>query len=184
MAKTHILSEDEQQALLQLAFNSIKTYLESHTLPEHQPEYQSFHKPAAVFVTLTINDQLRGCVGQINANKPLFVAVQDAALSAAFSDPRFKPLTRDELDLLKIKIAILSPLTPISVDEIRIGQHGLMIEHNFRRGLLLPEVASDRGWDKITFLENLCYKANLPPNAWKRAEHLLGFTTELIEMKE
>ena len=177
-------SEIEKQTLLQLAHDSISIYLETHKLPDFLPEEPSLLQPAAVFVTLTINENLRGCVGQVFPDKPLYTAVQDAALSAAFSDPRFPPLGKSELNHLHIKIAILSPLSPIKEEEVEIGQHGLMIEHNFRRGLLLPEVASDRNWDTKTFLENLCHKASLPPDAWKTADQLLGFTTEIIEMRK
>lgn len=184
MGESIKLSLKEKTALIQLAFQTINTYLENHKLPEYQPEFQSFLEPAAVFVTLYLNGRLRGCVGQIYADKPLYKAVQDAALSAAFSDPRFPALAQDELDNLRIKIAILSPLFPIHVEDIKIGRHGLLIEHNFRRGLLLPEVASERNWDTETFLENLCYKANLPPQSWKVADLLLGFTTEVIEIEE
>ena len=178
------LSRPEQQALLDLAFNTIGAYLRTHTLPDYQPEYPAFLEPSAVFVTLFYKGNLRGCVGQIIADKPLFAAVQDAALSAAFSDPRFPPLSLSELDQIHIKIAILSPLTPILPEEIIIGRHGLLIEHRFHRGLLLPEVASERNWDTETFLENLCYKAGLPPGSWRTAEKLLSFTTQVIEIPE
>ena len=182
MLEPNNLSPQEQQALLNLAINTISEYLQSHTLRDYQPEYPAFIEPAAVFVTLFYKGNLRGCVGQIIADKPLFAAVQDAALSAAFSDPRFPPLSRSELQQLHIKIAILSPLTPILPEEIIVGRHGLLIEHRFRRGLLLPEVAGERKWDTETFLENLCNKAGLPPGTWQTAEKLLGFTTQVIEI--
>jgi AmmeMemoRadiSam system protein A len=177
-------SESQKQTLLKLAYDSISSYLETHKQSDFQTTEAYLLQPTAVFVTLTIHGNLRGCVGQVFASKPLFAAIQDAALSAAFSDPRFPPLTQTELNLLHIKIAILSALSPIAEKEIEIGRHGLMIEHNFKRGLLLPEVASDHNWDRKTFLENLCYKASLPPDAWRYADQLLGFTTDVIEMKK
>jgi len=184
MTESNPYSLQEKQVLLDLAINSISTYLESLTLPDYQQEYPALLEPAAVFVTLFSKSKLRGCVGQIQAEKPLYAAVQDAARSAAFSDPRFPPVTQSELDKLHIKIAILSEFTPIQPEEIVIGRHGLLIEHQFQRGLLLPEVASERNWDSETFLDNLCYKASLPPGTWRIAEKLLGFTTYVIEFPD
>lgn len=163
-----------------MCFCTIDHYLENGRIPEYTPDDPDLYRLAAVFVTIRNRNHLRGCVGQIKADLPLYQAVQKAAISAAFSDPRFRPICRDELPNLTIKIAVLSPLEEIEINQIEVGRHGLMITDHQKRGLLLPEVASERGWDKITYLENLSLKAGLSKDSWKKAK-LFGFSTTIIE---
>jgi AmmeMemoRadiSam system protein A len=149
--------------------------------------------PAAVFVTLRVRPdsvsmeegnetnqgELRGCIGQVEAEMPLYLAVQDAAIKAAINDPRFYPVTSEELDLLLIKISVLSPMRPVSsLEEIVIGQDGLLIIGNRRRGLLLPEVAATYRWNREEYLGFLCQKAGLPADAWPRQARLFAFSVE------
>jgi AmmeMemoRadiSam system protein A len=120
------------------------------------------------FVTLKTHGQLRGCIGHIQAIKPLSQTVIDMAQAAAFQDPRFPPLSRQELKDLSIEISALTPFRPIkSIQEIQVGKHGLYIERGYHSGLLLPQVAEEYGWDTQTFLEHTCQKAGLPKDAWK-----------------
>jgi len=120
------------------------------------------------FVTLKKHGQLRGCIGTFEARGPLFRTVEEMAQAAAFNDPRFPPVTTEELRDLSIEISALTPLRKVgSIDEIEVGKHGIYIIRGFYRGVLLPQVATEYGWDKITFLEETCHKAGLPADAWK-----------------
>ena len=120
------------------------------------------------FVSLHRRGQLRGCIGYIEAVKPLLQTVREMAPAAAFQDPRFRPLQADELADLEIEISVLTPLKLIkSTDEIEVGRDGLYIVRGLNRGLLLPQVATQYHWDRQTFLEQTCNKAGLPGDAWK-----------------
>jgi AmmeMemoRadiSam system protein A len=111
---------------------------------------------------------LRGCIGLIEAVKPLAETVQEMARSAAFGDPRFPPLTAQEFKDIDIEISVLTPFRQVkNVDEIQVGVHGLYLRNGSYRGLLLPQVATEHKWDRDTFLQQTCYKAGLPSLAWK-----------------
>jgi uncharacterized protein len=119
------------------------------------------------FVCVKKRGNLRGCIGYIQAIKPLAITISEMAEAAAFQDPRFPPLRQDELRDLTFEISILSPLKQITdINEIEVGKHGLYIVKGIHAGLLLPQVATEYGWDSETFLEQTCCKAGLPPNAW------------------
>ena len=163
------LSESEKKYLLKLARKSIEFYLE--TGKKYQPEIPSSKKlrqEMAVFVTLHKNRALRGCIGQLIAREPLYLAVSDMAYSAAFNDYRFDPVNIRELDKIHIEISILTPPKLIeNIDEIKMGTDGVWIKKGYHSGVFLPQVATDTGWDKKTFLENLCsHKAGLPKDAY------------------
>jgi len=165
------LTADERRFLLVLA----RTTLDDHfagkeSAPSASPE-GSLCEQRGAFVTLEIKGDLRGCIGHVVAVAPLWQSVRDNALAAAFRDPRFSPLTAEELSLVTIEISALSPLRRISsIDEIVIGRDGLVMERGRRRGLLLPQVASDNGWDLETFLFHTCRKAYLPPRCWEHPD--------------
>ena len=175
------ISAEQKTELLKLCLGTLDQYCREGTIPEYVTDDPALLRPAAVFVTLRIRGMLRGCVGQIQAEYPLYLAVQNAAVAAGFSDPRFPRLCEEEVPLLQLKIAVLSPLEPIQPEEVEVGKHGLLIISGIRRGLLLPEVASEHHWDLNTYLESLCMKAGLPSGAWKRGASLYAFTTEVIE---
>lgn len=138
--------------------------------------------PGAAFVTLTRAGALRGCIGYVHAIRPLAEAIAHCAASAATGDPRFPPVTARELPDVQIEISVLSPLSPAGdPDQIQLGVHGLHISKAGRRGLLLPQVASELGWDRETFLRQVCVKAGLPPDAWRHGADLQVFTVERIE---
>ena len=125
----------------------------------------------AAFVTLNKHGKLRGCIGYTVAVQPLHQTVSECAIQAAVGDPRFPPVTGAELDELEIEISVLTPLQEVrSLDEIEVGRDGLMISRGDRRGLLLPQVATDYGWDRTEFLRNTCRKAGLPPDAYLSSE--------------
>lgn len=132
--------------------------------------------PGAAFVTVRKQGgRLRGCVGVVQP-KPLYQAIASAALSAALRDPRFPPVTPEELPGLEIEISLLSPFFPITPEELQVGEHGLLVSDGFHRGLLLPQVAREMGWDRERFLEEACLKAGLARTAWKEGAKLEAFT--------
>ncbi|MFN8006613.1 MAG: AmmeMemoRadiSam system protein A [Terriglobia bacterium] len=178
------LSESSQKELLSLARQSIREFLQTRrkTLRNsNNPELQSW---AGVFVSLHRHGKLRGCIGVITASSPLLEVVQECAVSAATSDPRFEPLTLGELEESIIEISVLSPLEPIQdVGKINVGIHGLLVSQHGRRGLLLPQVATEQGWDGETFLAQTCRKAGLPMDAWHKGAEISIFTAAVFQEK-
>ena len=138
---------------------------------------------AGAFVTLRIGDTLRGCIGHVEASRPLVETVRRVAAAAAAEDPRFPALSEDELARVVIEISVLGPLA-ICTDPttIEVGRHGLVVEDGVHRGLLLPQVAVEWGWDGQTFLAQTCVKAGLRPDAWRRAAKI--FTFEAVVFSE
>jgi AmmeMemoRadiSam system protein A len=125
-------------------------------------------RAAGAFVTLRKNGDLRGCIGSIRAMEPLYRAVASSAISAAFRDPRFFPVRKDEIGHLELEISVMGPIEQVrDVTEIEIGRDGLIISRGRFAGLLLPQVASEYGWDRETFLDQACLKAGLQPDAWR-----------------
>ena len=185
------LSEEQQQVLLRTARKAIEQAVtESGTMIDEVFDDQ-LQQPSAVFVTLWQRKQdepesegsnhLRGCIGRLQADFPLYLAVKNAAISAATRDPRFSPVRPDEVDDLTIEIAILTPLETVDkLEEIVIGRDGLVIEAMSRRGLLLPKVASRMQWDRSEFLRNVCLKAGLPDNTWPENGQLYRFKTTVF----
>ena len=171
------LSPSQEEALLQLAIKAIKNHITAGVIPDEPSADPVLNRKAGVFVTLRIAGMLRGCIGHMTAERPLAQAVQEMAVAAATSDPRFPPLSSKEIDQITIKVAVLSPMKRIDYQEVEVGVHGLLISHGGRRGVLLPEVAADRGWDRETYLENLCYKAGLPGDTWRQNPTMYAFTS-------
>ncbi len=159
------LSYLEKNILLTLARKSIETMLHTQTLLQYKdPIPPQCAKNAGAFVTLTINGYLRGCIGYIEPVKPLYQTVIECAASAAFNDPRFKPLTNEELKKVDIEITVLSPLKPISsLEELRPGTDGLVVAKGNRRGVLLPQVATEFGFTTQQFFDHTCQKAGIHP---------------------
>jgi AmmeMemoRadiSam system protein A len=162
------LSTADKQLLLQTARDSIAAQFTGKAAAPVETASTVLKEPRGAFVSLHRQGQLRGCIGYIEAVKPLLETVREMAPAAAFNDPRFRPLGREELADLEIEISVLTPMRLIqSTDEIEVGQHGLYIIRGLSRGLLLPQVATQYNWDRLTFLEQTCAKAGLPPDAWK-----------------
>ncbi len=160
------LTPEEKSILLQTARQAITARLEKRK-PRYPEPTELLKKKCGAFVTLHKRGDLRGCIGFVIASKPLLDTVAEAAQSSAFGDPRFPALTTRELKEIDIEISVLSPLRRIeSVEEIRVGVHGIMLRSGFRSGLLLPQVATEYGWDRDTFLTHTCYKAGLPGECW------------------
>lgn len=160
-------SEEDGEKLLKLARDVIASEFDSETKIEILKEKQ-FRQARGVFVTLTENGDLRGCIGLPYPTKALRDAVVEAAKSAAFSDPRFPSLGKEEFEKVKIEISILTnPEEVTEIKNIKIGEDGLICKFLGYSGLLLPQVAREYKWNKIQFLENLCRKAGLPNSAWQ-----------------
>lgn len=182
------LSATDQKKLLQLARDAISSTLLAKEIPEPFPLSAPLKQIAGVFVTLRCQTTevfvLRGCIGQVQAELPLYKSVPQLASKAATHDPRFLPLTAVELPHLHISISVLSPLLKIATpNSFEIGKHGLLIEGYGRRGLLLPEVPLARNWGKQEFLQALCHKASLPTDSWQSNEAKI-FTFTTLEFEE
>lgn len=176
------ISGETRLILLKAARESIRSVFGEAEIPvpdfEKYPELQK-HKGA--FVTLTINGELRGCIGYIIASRPLFDVVCETANQAAFADPRFPSLKEKELDKIRIEISVLSGFRIIkNYDEIEIGKHGLILEEG-GRGLLLPQVAIEHKLSREEFLSAVCRKAGLYSEYWKeRMLNIKVFTAEVF----
>ena len=154
------LTSAQQAELLSLARTTLIEYLNAGTMPEYETDDPVISRRSGAFVTLKKNGELRGCIGNLRGNTPLYRVVQEMTISAATSDPRFPQLTLEELDQINIEISVLSPLKRITdIDMIEVGTHGLVIHQAGMQGVLLPQVAIEEGWDRQAFLENLCLKA-------------------------
>lgn len=176
------ISEEARLILLKAARESIRTAFGGADIPK--PDYDKFpvlKEYKGAFVTLTINSELRGCIGYLIAQQPLFDIVCEVAKQAAFSDPRFPSLKEIEMDAIKIEISVLSSFTPIkSYDQIEIGKHGLLLEEG-GRGLLLPQVAVEHKMNREEFLSAVCRKAGLYSEYWKERQlKIKVFTAEIF----
>lgn len=176
-------SAEERTQLLRLAHESIQAALERREISLDPPSAH-LAEPRGVFTTLYIRGELRGCVGYVFPVMPVYQAVAETAKAAAFDDGRFYPVALGEAAALEISLSILSLLQPIRPDEIEIGRHGLLVSLNGCRGLLLPQVPVEHRWDRITFLQQTCYKAGLPPDAWKQGAVIEAFTAEVFGDKD
>jgi len=172
-------SPEERRMLLTLAHEAIASALAGREIPLDPPTAH-LAEPRGAFTTLYLHHQLRGCVGHVVPIDSIYRTVAETARAAAFEDPRFPPVRRAELPGLQISLSILSPLTRIRAEEVEIGRHGLLVSLGARRGLLLPQVPTEQGWDRITFLEQTCHKAGLPRDAWQRGATLEAFTAEIF----
>ena len=163
------LAEGDKTRLVERARKAIECRLDGKPLAV-DPSMDSpvMQERRGAFVSLKKNGKLRGCIGYIEAKKPLCQAIDEMAVAAAFNDPRFPPLKREELQDLDIEISVLTPLRKINhIEEIQVGKHGLYVVRGYYSGLLLPQVATEYRWDRLTFLQETCYKAGLPADAWK-----------------
>ncbi|HHH84866.1 MAG TPA: AmmeMemoRadiSam system protein A [Firmicutes bacterium] len=178
------LKDGQKQALLRRARQGIVSVFDPGA-PIEPLEDRVFSQKAGLFVTLKMKGELKGCIGFITGVEPLKEAVIHLAREAAFHDPRFPPLQREELDSITIEISILSPLTRVAdLSRIRPGYHGLVVRNGARSGLLLPQVAVEHHWNRDEFVRNTCWKAGLPPEAvfWPETE-IFSFTAEIFSDK-
>lgn len=161
------LSEEDKKTLKQIARDAIEGVLFGKGRREHKIS-KGLKEKGGAFVTLKRKGELRGCIGYTQAVLPVWEVVEKMAVQSAFHDPRFCGIEKEEWRDIDLEISVLSPMKKIdTIDEIEVGVHGLYIEKGGYAGLLLPQVATEYGWDKITFLEYTCQKAGLPKDAWK-----------------
>ena len=176
------LSPEDKQTLREIALQAIRSKCLKQPKPEIPVSSSKLKEPRGAFVCLHMGKDLRGCIGLVEGFGPLHRTVEEMAVQAAFADPRFCPLNPDELAELDLEISVLTPLERIrDPSQVEIGKHGLLIRKKFHSGLLLPQVATEHGWDRIQFLEWTCRKASLPPNSWKDADaELYVFSADIF----
>ncbi|MEA2336699.1 MAG: uncharacterized protein QOE82_706 [Thermoanaerobaculia bacterium] len=164
------LNDDQRKTLLGIARQSIAAVLDGRAPQWDADDLDDvLRDPAGAFVTLnTRESDLRGCIGSIRAVEPLYRAVASSAISAAFRDPRFEPVQAGELEQLHLEISVMGPIEEVKdINDIVVGRDGLIISRGRYAGLLLPQVATEYGWDRETFLDHTCVKAGLPRGAWR-----------------
>jgi AmmeMemoRadiSam system protein A len=174
-------SDADRRLLLQLARDTIAAHVRSvaHAAPSHAAPVLS--QRGGAFVTLHKGGDLRGCIGHIEPTEPLGTVVPRCAVAACSSDPRFPPVAAGELEALDIEISLLGPLEPVAgPQDIVVGRDGLVVERGWQRGLLLPQVATEWGWDAETFLAHTCQKAGLPRDAWQKGATVWRFEAEVF----
>jgi AmmeMemoRadiSam system protein A len=177
-----VTADADRRLLLRLARKAIAAHVGA------APQSAILHPHSAIlerlggaFVTLHKAGELRGCIGHIEPTEPLGAVVPRCAVAACSSDPRFLPVTASELDALDIEISLLGPLEPIAgPQEIVVGRDGLVVERRRRCGLLLPQVASEWGWDAESFLAHTCQKAGLSKDAWQKGAKVWRFEAEVF----
>ncbi len=179
------LTSDEESTLLKLARLTLRTHLTRHRLPEPADAglrlTDTLKADGAAFVTLKCAGDLRGCIGHVIPFEPLYCSVMHNAASAATEDPRFQPMTAAEEPLVHIEISVMSPLRTLDdPSQIVIGRDGLIIQKGSRRGLLLPQVATEYHWDALEFLRHTCIKAGLPTDAWRHDATLQAFSAQVF----
>ncbi len=172
-------SPEERKLLLKLAHEVIAATLEQREIPLVPPS-EHLAELRGAFTSLYYRGDLRGCVGYVFPVTSLYRTVAESARGAAFEDSRFVPVSREEAPELEVSLSILSRPEPVQPDEVEIGRHGLLVTLGANRGLLLPQVPVEHGWDRRTFLEQTCKKAGLPSNAWQAGAQLEAFTAEVF----
>ncbi len=168
------LNSSQKQTLLRIARRSVESRLRPGA--EHDAPDSNLREKRGVFVSIYNGGRLRGCIGRVHGDAPLPQATAECAVSAAFDDPRFVPISLDELPEATFEISVLSHLARVDdVENVEIGRHGLLVEQHGRRGLLLPQVAVACGWDREEFLRRTSIKAGLDPEAWRAGAHVWVF---------
>ncbi len=162
------LTDKEKSVLLQTARRAITDFVTKGAAQPEPREEKSLNRRNGCFVTIKEKGLLRGCIGNFQSERPLFKEVAEMAVASATKDPRFYPMGPKDMDGFTLEISVLSPLKKIEeIEEIEVGRHGIYLEKGFYRGVLLPQVATEHGWDRTTFLKQTCVKAGLPTNAWQ-----------------
>jgi len=173
------LADREKQILLKVARRALELAVERDESLESLPENAELSRPAGAFVTLRQRSRLRGCIGRLASRDSLISVVAYCARAAASEDPRFRAVSACEVSEIVIELSILSPLEDINLEQVKVGQHGLLVSTDFQRGVLLPQVAVEFQWSPERFLEETCVKAGLERTAWKQSgTRVQAFTTE------
>ncbi|NIO49954.1 MAG: AmmeMemoRadiSam system protein A [Candidatus Aminicenantes bacterium] len=179
--RENLLNKDQQKILLGLARQAIEHYLKTGNVPKPKIEDEQLKEKRGAFVTLKVNDQLRGCIGYPLPYKPLWETITDVAISAATQDLRFESITLEELPDTKIEISVLSlPRSIKDIKEIEVGKHGIIISKGPCKGLLLPQVPVEWNWDLETYLSHGCLKAGLDEDEWKKGVDIEIFSAQVF----
>lgn len=181
-----MLNSTEKNALLKIAREAIEARVNKKLkLLNPALDSDALKQDSGAFVSLHKNGRLRGCIGVFASKDPLWKTIQENAIAAAFRDPRFVPVEPEELSEIDIEISVLSPLRQITdINEIEVGRHGIFIMQGRNRGVLLPQVAIEYGFDRETFLAETCLKADLPEDAWEKGASIYIFEAEIFGEKE
>jgi AmmeMemoRadiSam system protein A len=175
-----VISPEDQRRLIDLAHRAIEARVRHAGLPEIDSTLVPDIRRGA-FVSIFCDGELRGCLGRLNSQLPIARLVAQLAQAVADSDPRFHRVTPQELAGIGFEISVLTREREIqSVDDIEIGRHGLIVEQGTSRGLLLPQVPAEHGWDRDTFLDHTCLKAGLAANAWRRGARIFVFEAQIF----
>ena len=175
------LAEESRRELLQVARGAVAAAARGKPLSPLRPGHPDAERPAGAFVTLRRRGDLRGCIGSFQATEPLYRVVAEMARSAAIGDPRFRPVVPEEVPDLHVEISVLTPMRRVhDLQEIEVGRHGLCVAKGSRRGVLLPQVATEYGWDREEFLAHTCEKAGLPADAWREGAEICSFEAEVF----
>lgn len=186
MSDDRLLNQDEKSRLLEIARDTVHRAASGQRPAGHAPDLEGLGFQRGAFVTLHRHGQLRGCIGNFISEEPLTQTVENMALAASLQDPRFPPVRPEEVDDIDLEISVLTPLHPIEdVNEIQVGTHGIYIISPRGRGVLLPQVATEYGWDRMTFLDQTCVKAGLRPGCWRDPDtQILVFEAQIFGEKE
>jgi AmmeMemoRadiSam system protein A len=185
------LGNKERKLLLELAREAVDSSVRGTSLRLREVTQPQLLTPHGCFVTIKKGGALRGCIGNFSSERPLYLLVQEMAAAAATHDPRFYPMKEEDLAAYDLEISVLSPLTLISseddglsaraiVESVVIGTHGLYLEKNFSRGVLLPQVAVEQRWDRETFLNQTALKAGLAKDDWREGANIFVFTAQVF----
>lgn len=180
-----MLNKEEKETLLRMARETLQQYMTRGTIPEYEVTSPALQEAWGAFVTLQEHGQLRGCIGHMWSSEQLYRLVQQMAIAAATEDPRFEPVQQEELADIDIEISVLTPMQVVKdISEVEIGRDGLYIVAGPYAGVLLPQVATEWGWDRDEFLREVCFKAGLPANAWNKGATLYRFSAQVFGEKE
>jgi AmmeMemoRadiSam system protein A len=175
---------NDRETLLDIARDAIRAHV-TGTRPESGVTGELASRHGGAFVTLHHRGDLRGCIGHIEADRPLAQVVAQCAVSACSVDPRFAPVAAEELPDIAIELSLLGPLEEIAgPPDVEVGRHGLLVARGWHRGVLLPQVAVEWHWDASTFLAQTCRKAGLPVDAWQQGATVWRFDAEVFGENE
>ena len=186
MSQDRPLNQEEKKRLLQIARGTIEDHVQGRRPASTQPDLEGLSFERGAFVTIHRHGSLRGCIGNFFSDQPLVNTIEEMAVAASSHDPRFPPVSPAELEELDLEISVLSPLREIQdVSEIQVGEHGIYIVSPRGRGVLLPQVATEYGWDRDTFLDQTCLKAGLRPGCWRDEQtKILIFSAQVFGENE
>ena len=175
-----MIDAEDQRRLLSLARRAIEARVRREP-PPAPDRGGTLESARSAFVTIHCHGDLRGCLGRLDPDEPLATTVAELAASVSDSDPRFDPLRPGELEAVDVEISVLTPEREVtSIADVEVGRHGLIVDQGGRRGLLLPQVATEYGWDAETFVSQACVKAGLPADAWRRGARILVFEAQVF----